>query len=70
MNNTSAYECQECGVELDNALIGYCDDCGRKFKSHTDFMNKMIRKIAKREQDFDTSPLPLFGDAHLQRELF
>ena len=28
------------------------------------------RRLARKPQDFDTSPLPLFGDSHLQRELF
>lgn len=27
-------------------------------------------KLARKPQDFDTSPLPLFGDSHKQRELF
>jgi hypothetical protein len=27
-------------------------------------------RLAKKPQEFDCSPLPLFGDAHKQKELF
>ena len=28
------------------------------------------RRLARKPQEFDCSPLPLFGDAHKQKELF
>lgn len=28
------------------------------------------RRLARQQQEFDTSPLPLFGDAHKQLDLF
>ncbi len=68
MTNTSAYECQECGVELDNTLIGYCEDC--QDATWRNAARNVARKLARKPQDFDCSPLPLFGDSHKQKELF
>ena len=41
------------------------EECRRIIREARD-----MRGVARKPQDFDTSPLPLFGDAHLQRELF
>ena len=70
MNNTSAYECQDCGVAL-VAPVGQCDECGAVAKARWQRLQAERRPyLARKPQNFDTSPLPLFGDGHKQRELF
>ena len=69
MTNTSAYECQVCGVELEQA-VGICHACWVEENTHRLKQWVENNRLARKPQDFDTSPLPLFGDSHKQRELF
>jgi hypothetical protein len=37
---------------------------------HAEAQAIKARRLARKAQDFDTSTLPLFGDGHLQQDLF